>query len=82
MTALVKRTDKQLDRGQERIERILRDGDSAEAHAMMGTIYLTVTDSRRSSRRPNRRSKGGEGGVFDVFGQDAEKATTRRPLDA
>ena len=36
--------DKQLDRGQERIERILRDGDSAEAHAMMGTIYLTVTE--------------------------------------
>jgi tetratricopeptide (TPR) repeat protein len=33
--------DKHLDRGQERIERILRDGDSAEAHAMMGTIYLT-----------------------------------------
>jgi tetratricopeptide (TPR) repeat protein len=33
--------DKQLDRGQERIERILRDGDFAEAHVMMGTIYLT-----------------------------------------
>ncbi len=33
--------DKQLDRGQERIERILRDGDSAEAHVMMGTTYLT-----------------------------------------
>jgi tetratricopeptide (TPR) repeat protein len=32
--------DKQLDRGQERIERILRDGDSAEAHAMIGTTYL------------------------------------------
>jgi len=36
--------DKQLDKGQEKIERILRDGDSAEAHAMMGTIYLTVTE--------------------------------------
>lgn len=36
--------DKQLDRGQERIERILRDGDSAEAHVMMGTTYLTVTE--------------------------------------
>jgi tetratricopeptide (TPR) repeat protein len=36
--------DKQLDRGQERIERILRDGDSAEAHVMMGTTYLTITE--------------------------------------
>ena len=33
--------DKQLDRGRERIERILRNGDSAEAHVMMGTTYLT-----------------------------------------
>jgi tetratricopeptide (TPR) repeat protein len=33
--------DKQLARGQERIERILRDGDSAEARVMMGTTYLT-----------------------------------------
>jgi tetratricopeptide (TPR) repeat protein len=36
--------DKQLDKGQERIERILRDGDSPEAHVMMGTTYLTVTE--------------------------------------
>jgi tetratricopeptide (TPR) repeat protein len=36
--------DKQLDKGQERIERILRDGDSAEAHVMMGTTYLTITE--------------------------------------
>ena len=36
--------DKQLDKGQERIERILRGGDSAEAHVMMGTTYLTVTE--------------------------------------
>jgi tetratricopeptide (TPR) repeat protein len=33
--------DKQLDRGQERIERILRNGDSAEAHVLMGTTCLT-----------------------------------------
>jgi tetratricopeptide (TPR) repeat protein len=36
--------DKQLDKGQERIERILRDGDSPEAHVMMGSTYLTVTE--------------------------------------
>src|SRR5262245_26653797 len=36
--------DKQIDKGQERIERILRDGDSAEAHVMMGTTYLTITE--------------------------------------
>jgi tetratricopeptide (TPR) repeat protein len=36
--------DKHLDRGQERIERILRGGDSAEAHVMMGTTYFTVTE--------------------------------------
>src|SRR5262245_7974252 len=36
--------DKQLDKGQERIERILREGDSPEAHVMMGTTYLNVTE--------------------------------------
>src|SRR5262245_60364042 len=36
--------DKQLDKGQERIERILRDGDSPEAHVMMGTTYLNVNE--------------------------------------
>ena len=41
MLGLALINDKQLDRGQERIERILRDGDSAEAHVMMGTTYLT-----------------------------------------
>src|SRR5215510_7254532 len=35
--------DKQLDKGQERIERILHDGDSPEAHVMMGTTYLNVS---------------------------------------
>jgi tetratricopeptide (TPR) repeat protein len=36
--------DKRPDEGQRRIERILRDGDSAEAHVMMGTTYLTITE--------------------------------------
>src|SRR5499426_4435960 len=40
--------DKRLDEGQRRIERILRDGDSAEAHVMMGTTYLTVTEYEKA----------------------------------
>lgn len=36
--------NKHLDGGRGRIKRILRDGDSAEAHVMMGTTYLTVTE--------------------------------------
>ena len=40
--------DKKLDEGQRRIERILRDGDSAEAHVMMGTTYLTVTEYEKA----------------------------------
>jgi tetratricopeptide (TPR) repeat protein len=44
MLGLALINDKQLDKGQERIERILRDGDSAEAHVMMGTTYLTITE--------------------------------------
>src|SRR5215475_3673622 len=44
MLGLALINDKQLEKGQERIERILRDGDSAEAHVMMRTTYLTVTE--------------------------------------
>jgi tetratricopeptide (TPR) repeat protein len=44
MLGLALINDKQLDREQERIERILRDGDSAEAHVMMGTTYLTAAE--------------------------------------
>jgi tetratricopeptide (TPR) repeat protein len=44
MLGLALINDKQLDKGQKRIERILRDGDSAEAHVMMGTTYLTTTE--------------------------------------
>src|SRR5499427_8332969 len=44
MLGLALINDKQLDKGQERIERIMRDGDSAEAHVMMGTTYLTLTE--------------------------------------
>src|SRR5215475_11090864 len=43
MLGLALINDRQLDKGQERIERIMRDGDSAEAHVMMGTTYLTLT---------------------------------------
>jgi tetratricopeptide (TPR) repeat protein len=44
MLGLALINDKQLEKGQARIDRILRDGDSAEAHVMMGTTYLTITE--------------------------------------
>src|SRR5215470_18083489 len=46
--------DKRLDEGQRRIERILRDGDSAEAHVMMGTTYLTVTEYEKALKEFKR----------------------------
>ena len=46
--------DKRLDEGQRRIERILRDGDSAEAHVMMGTTYLTVTEYEKELKEFKR----------------------------
>jgi tetratricopeptide (TPR) repeat protein len=46
--------DKRLDEGQRRIERILRDGDSAEAHVMMGTTYLTVTEHEKALKEFKR----------------------------
>ncbi|MBO0857705.1 MAG: tetratricopeptide repeat protein [Chloracidobacterium sp.] len=50
--ALIK--DKQLDKGQERIERIMRDGDSAEVHVMMGTTYLTLTEYEKALKEFKR----------------------------
>lgn len=44
MLGLALINDKQLDKGQALIDRILRDGDSAEAHMMMGTTYLTINE--------------------------------------
>jgi tetratricopeptide (TPR) repeat protein len=46
--------DKQLDKGQERIERILRDGDSPEAHVMMGTTYLNVNEHDKALKEFKR----------------------------
>jgi tetratricopeptide (TPR) repeat protein len=46
--------DKRLDEGQRRIERILRDGDSAEAHVMMGTTYLTLTEHEKALKEFKR----------------------------
>jgi tetratricopeptide (TPR) repeat protein len=46
--------DKRLDEGQRRIERILRDGDSAEAHVMMGTTYLTITEYEKALKEFKR----------------------------
>src|SRR5215510_2570059 len=44
MLGLALINDKQIEKGQARIDRILRDGDSAEGHVMMGTTYLTITE--------------------------------------
>src|SRR5262245_33349605 len=54
MLGLALINDKQLEKGQERIERILRDGDSAEAHVMMGTTYLTVTEYEKALKEFKR----------------------------
>src|SRR5260370_6484567 len=41
-TALIR--DHQIDRGQKIIDRILRDGDTAEARVLMGTARMAVRD--------------------------------------
>src|ERR1035437_8938942 len=41
-TALLR--DKQIDRGQQMIDRILRNGDSAEAHLLLGTARLNARE--------------------------------------
>ena len=54
MLGLALINDKQLDKGQERIERIMRDGDSAEAHVMMGTTFLTINDYEKALKEFKR----------------------------
>jgi tetratricopeptide (TPR) repeat protein len=54
MLGLALINDKQLDKGQERIERILRNGDSAEAHVMMGTTHLTITEYEKALKEFKR----------------------------
>ena len=44
MLGLAYINEKQTEKGQTLIERILRDGDSAEAHLMMGTTHLLIND--------------------------------------
>lgn len=41
-TALIR--DKQVEKGQVLVDRILRDGDSAEARLMLGTAYMVAND--------------------------------------
>jgi len=41
-TALLR--DKQIERGQQMIDRILRNGDSAEAHLLLGTAKMSAMD--------------------------------------
>ncbi len=38
--------DKQIEKGQQLVDRILRDGDSAEAHLMMGTAFAEAYDHK------------------------------------
>ena len=54
MLGLALINDKQFDKGQERIERIMRDGDSAEAHVMMGTTYLTINEYEKALKEFKR----------------------------
>lgn len=44
MLGLAYINDKQMEKGQLLIDRILRNGDSAEAHLMMGTTYLLINE--------------------------------------
>ena len=46
--------DKQAERGQVLIDRILRDGDSAEARVMMGTTYLMLNDHENALKEFKR----------------------------
>ncbi len=54
MLGLALINDNRIDQGQARIERIMRDGDSAEAHVMMGTTYLTLTEYEKALKEFKR----------------------------
>jgi tetratricopeptide (TPR) repeat protein len=54
MLGLALINDKQLDKGQARIDRIMRDGDSAETHVMMGTTYLVIGEHENALKEFKR----------------------------
>jgi tetratricopeptide (TPR) repeat protein len=54
MLGLALINDKQIEKGQVLIDRILRDGDSAEAHLMMGTTYLVINDHEKALKEFKR----------------------------
>ena len=54
MLGLALLNDKQMERGQLLIDRILRGGDSAEAHLMMGTTYLLIGEHENALKEFKR----------------------------
>jgi tetratricopeptide (TPR) repeat protein len=54
MLGLAYINEKQPEKGQLLIDRILRDGDTAEAHMMMGTTYLVINDHENALKEFKR----------------------------
>lgn len=54
MLGLAYINEKQAAQGQLLIDRILREGDSAEAHLMMGTTYLVINDHEQALKEFRR----------------------------
>jgi tetratricopeptide (TPR) repeat protein len=54
MLGLAYINEKQTDKGQRLIDRILRDGDSAEAHLMMGVTHLIINEHENALKEFRR----------------------------
>ncbi len=54
MLGLALINEQQLEKGQVLVDRILREGDSAEAHLMMGTTYLVISDHENALKEFKR----------------------------
>src|SRR5437762_5919105 len=76
-TALIR--DKQVEKGQLLVDRILRNGDSAEAHLMLGSAKMNVADfaGDRKSTRLNSSHRCSSYAVFCLKKKiDMSEATT------
>ena len=54
-TALLR--DKQVEKGQQQIEKIMRDGDSAEVHMLLGTTHLMSADYAKAAQESAAAAK-------------------------
>ncbi|MFN8001797.1 MAG: tetratricopeptide repeat protein [Acidobacteriota bacterium] len=57
MLGLAYLNEKQMEKGQRLLDRILRDGDSAEAHLMIGTTHLLIGENEQARKEFQRATE-------------------------